>query len=642
MLKSTYGIDTGDLVTSRDYTNDRYFVRGDWQITEGHRLEATYQRLEENTVKPDDLFTGSSPQAIGANTFLNSGTVSNYYSGRLYSQWSDNFSTELRYSRSKIKDLQDPVGGGEGAGRQADPAHHRRRRQSAARLGARRPGSADGAVLAGPGTSRSANDLRTTVEQYRAVANLSLGDHKLKFGFELNRANLFNLFVQNATGTLAFKNVADLRQGLLSPGHRQQPDRHPGLQPHLRRDRRRVGNFSATGDVNDAAAAFTRSLYSAYVQDEMRISDQLNMVAGVRVDWYDGRGPEYNPVFANRYGIPNSTGFSNVPPVVLPRAAITYDFGDSSMFRSAQLRGGVGIFSGGDPLVWFGNAYQNDGSTFALGTTQAAGCTPASRARSTWSSTACSPACRPACWRARRRPAAAGAGNTQAVDPDITMPTVFRANLGFQTELNFAPSGFFSGWNVQPRLYLQPLSGFVHPGRSRAGDRLQQGPERLHHRWPSDLFVDRSAGDGLPGAPDRSGRSAGLLGPGEGFDLLQHGTRRRADAHQRGRVPQPQRVDPDQQAVRERPVHSWRLDLCGAGYAYTDSHDRRNMYNSTAGSNYGQTAAFDRQNPDASPGFYQTKHKFHAFDDLPERVLRRSRHDVGQSPSSRAGVGRIA
>ena len=44
------------------------------------------------------------------------------------------------------------------------------------------------------------------------------------------------------------------------------------------------------------------------------------------------------------------------------------------------------------------------------------------------------------------------------------------------------------------------------------------------------------------------------------------------------------------------------------GYAYTNSRDRRNMYNSTAGSNYDQTAAFDRQNPDASPGFYQSKH----------------------------------
>ncbi|MGH6705852.1 MAG: TonB-dependent receptor, partial [Sphingomicrobium sp.] len=44
------------------------------------------------------------------------------------------------------------------------------------------------------------------------------------------------------------------------------------------------------------------------------------------------------------------------------------------------------------------------------------------------------------------------------------------------------------------------------------------------------------------------------------------------------------------------------------GYAYTNAQDRRNLFNSTAGSNYDQTAAFDRQNPDASRGFYESRH----------------------------------
>ena len=113
VLKDVYGVDTGPLVTSRPFKNDRYFGRLDWQITDNHRFEATYQRLEEASTRPDDLFTGSSPQAIGLNTFYLSGTKSDYYSGRLYSQWSDNFSTELRYSHSKVIDRQDPIGGGE-------------------------------------------------------------------------------------------------------------------------------------------------------------------------------------------------------------------------------------------------------------------------------------------------------------------------------------------------------------------------------------------------------------------------------------------------------------------------------------------------------------------------------------------------
>src|SRR5690606_38902821 len=63
------------------------------------------------------------------------------------------------------------------------------------------------------------------------------------------------------------------------------------------------------------------------------------------------------------------------------------------------------------------------------------------------------------------------------------------------------------------------------------------------------------------------------------------------------------------------------------GYAYSDAHDRRNMYNSTAGSNYDLTAAFDRQNPAESRSFYSSKHNISTqlnfreefFDDLSTR-----------------------
>src|SRR3546814_6198425 len=92
----------------------RYFGRLDWQGNDDHRVELTYQRLDEGSPSPDDFSSSSnSPRVTGLNTFFTSGTKSDYYSGRLYSQWSDEFSTELRYSRSKITDRQDPIGGGE-------------------------------------------------------------------------------------------------------------------------------------------------------------------------------------------------------------------------------------------------------------------------------------------------------------------------------------------------------------------------------------------------------------------------------------------------------------------------------------------------------------------------------------------------
>ncbi|QNA82639.1 TonB-dependent receptor [Sphingomonas sp. So64.6b] len=605
VLKSQYGIDTGDLVHSRDYTNDRYFGRVDLQINDQHRLEATYQRLEESTIKADDLFTGSSPQAVGANTFYNSGTVSNYYSGRLYSQWSDAFSTELRYSRSEITDRQDPVGGGEAQSDNPIPRIV---------VGIDNPGNAiDGAVLAGPGTSRSANDLRTKVQQYRAVAKLSMGDHNIKVGAELNRADLFNLFVQNATGTLVFRNVADLRAGLLSPGVRPAGANPPCTAATATTTPVNVvngctfgafGNFSQDGDINSAAAKFDRSIYSIYAQDDWRVNDVLKITAGVRADWYDGGRPEFNPIFLRRYGFGNNSGFSKVDPVILPRVAFTYDFGDTGPFGRAQMHAGVGIFSGGDPLVWFGNAFQNDGSGFGLGTTGSTGTTCPTGQISVLSGGRFTgvPSCIAASGQAQ---AAASQGSTQSIDPNITMPTVFRANIGFQTELNFG-SGFFGNWSLSlDYIYskyrnpftLVDLAQAVNPAKGLNGYTIDGRPIYSSIDLLATGCTGRLVNPGVP--PVYAGLNTACFSGTRGAELMltnsegfrSHNASALLSKNFKGGL-----------------ITSGGSTYVSFGYAYTDSHDRRSMYNSTAGSNYGQSAAFDRQNPAESTGFFQSKH----------------------------------
>jgi len=595
VLRTVYGVDTGPLLYSRDYKNDRYFVRGDWQINDDHRLELTYQHLEESTVKADDLFTGNSPQAIGTNTYYLSGTNSTYYSGRLYSQWTDNFSTELRYSRSKIRDLQDPIGGGEKQSGSPIPRII---------VGVDNATGIDGAVLGGPGTSRSANDLRTTVQQYRAVANLTAGDHRFKLGFEMANADLYNLFVQNATGTLVFKNVADLRAGLLSPGLGNNQTSTTPANVVSGQTEGAFGNFTSTGDINAAAAIFTRSIYSAYIQDEWRLSEQLKLVAGVRGDWFDGGGPDYNPVFARRYGFSNTTGFSNIAGVIMPRAALTYDFDNSGTFSRSQLRGGVGIFSGGDPLVWFANAIQNDGSAFALGSTQAAGCPTGQISVLSGGKFTGVPNCMQAGASAL---AAASNGNTQSVDPNIKMPTVVRANIGFTTDINLG-GGFFDGWNLNlDYIYSEfrnpytivdlaqtvdirkGLNGYTIDGRPiySAIDTLQAGcTAQLSSIGAPPVFSNVNAAC----FTNTSNRNDELmLTNSKGY--RSHVASLLLSKNFNGGV-----------------FTEGGSVFLSFGYAYTNSHDRRNMYNSTAGSNYDQTAAFDRQNPVSSPGFFQSKH----------------------------------
>lgn len=627
VLRDVYKIDSGPLVTNRPFTNDRYFVRADLQINDQHRLEATYQRLEESTVRADDLATTGqfANTIVGLNTFYKSGTKSNYYSGRLYSQWNDNLSTELRYSRSEVRDLQDPFGGGEAQSANPIPRII---------VGIDNTGTIpDGAVQVGPGFSRSANDLRTTVDQYRAVAKLDAGNHKFKIGFEWNHANLFNLFVQNATGTLSFRSIADLRAGLLSPGYDDLTNPNaPNRNANTTNTPGNVvsgavegafGNFSSTGNINDAAAAFKRDLYSVYAQDDWEITDSLSAVIGVRADWYDGGAPKHNPEFFRRYGISNAIGFSNLPPVVLPRLAMTYDMNDFAVFSRAQIRGGVGIFSGGDPLVWFGNAFQNDGRGFSQGTSQSANCPTGQISVLTNGQFTGLPACIAADGIAS---AAAGRGDTQSVSPNIKSPTVLRANIGFSSELNFADSGFFSGWNVNlDYIYSKFRNPYTLADLSQVPNITKGLNGFTIDGRPIYAAID----------PTVAGCTAKFVGAAPtptytGVNAVCFNTQRDDELQLTN--------GPGYTSQIASFILSKNFDrglftengstFFSIGYAYTDAHDRRNMYNSTAGSNYDNTAAFDRQNPAESRGFFSSKHNITAqlnfreefFNDLSTRL----------------------
>lgn len=607
ILNRVYGIDTGPLVTSLPFENDRYFGRLDWNINDDHRLELTYQRLEEGTTRPDDFSTSSSnPRVTGRNTFLTSGTKSDYYSGRLYSQWNDRLSTEIRYSRSEVQDIQDPIGGGEAQSANPIPRIV---------VGIDNPTGPDGQVLAGPGFSRSANDLKTDIDQFRALANFDAGDHQLKLGFELNRASLFNLFVQNATGTLYFRNATDLEAGLLSTGSNTNPT---AAQIIAGQGVGAVGNFSATGNVNDAAAKFTRSIYSIYAQDQWRLTDQLEVTLGGRVDWFDGGAPAFNPNFQRRYGFGNDTGFSDIDPVILPRLAATYDFNDFAVFRRAQLRGGVGIFSGGDPLVWFGNAFQNDGRGFAEGSTASAACGGAGTQIDVVTGGQFTGV--PTCFQADASGrAAAGLGDTQSISPNIKMPTVLRANVGFKSELNFTDSGFFSGWDFNfDYIYSRYRNPFTIVDLSQTVDaRLGLNGFTIDGR-PIYRAIDPSVAGcnatlvDLNPAPVYNNVTAACFNTSRD-DELQLTNSKGYRSHIAS-------------VILSKNFDGGLFTQGGSsffslGYAYTDAQDRRNLYNSTAGSNYDLTAAFDRQNPAASRGFYGSRHNITLATSLSETFV---------------------
>ncbi len=418
-LINQYGRDPGDIVRTLPQTSERSFVRLDWNINDRHRAEATYTKLDELNLDPDDLgFNGFSYR----DNFEFEGIDQESVSFRLFSDWTDNFSTELRYSNLDVIDIQGPAGGGE----EQDPNPLPR---IIVQDGNPDPNDADDIFVSGPGFFRSANDLQYSEEQFKLAANWTSGDHTWTFGFERATRDVFNLFIPNATGTIEFQDLAALQAGTA---------------------RLIQMNGSFTQDARDAAANFEREINSFYLQDEIQVSDSLTLIAGVRFDEYKSDDqPIFNPVFQQRYGFTNQQTFDGLD-LIQPRIGLTWDLPESN-WGSTQVRAGFGIFGGGDPTVHFANAYQNFGGAIGFGRVRNPGSdfAPCTDADLQVTDVAGQFTGLPDCVRiAAANSANANTGAVAAVDPNFDLPENHRWSLGFSHTTDSA-GDFWSDWTIQ-------------------------------------------------------------------------------------------------------------------------------------------------------------------------------------------------
>jgi len=597
IAQNVYGQDIGGYPRTLDESSKRYFGRLDAYLGEDHRLELTYQRLEENNVEPD-----FGTDALGGlNSFEAEGTISDYYSGRLYSDWTDTISTELRLSRSKVGDVQGPVGFGEA--QSDDPT---------VRLAVGTFNNGEyGLLSTGPGIFRSANQLDTTIDQAKFQMNIDAGDHLFKLGAEINSLDTYNLFVINATGTLYFSNLDDFEQGILSQGGEFFPTNE---EVFLGEGYGADINATPTGDVNEAAARFTRNIYSFYAQDEWQATSQLNITAGLRVQFYSGDAPRANPNFLARYGFTNSNPFSKLDPVLLPRLSATYELDNAGFFSNSRVTGGVGVFSGGDPVVYFSNAFSNNGFSAGLGTDIFCANRPSDVVVNGEFTGF------PDCVIASGSDSAArGLADTQSTDPNFDIPTVVRANLGFSTDFG-TTSGFFSDW----RLNLDYIYSRYNDTLNFVDLSQTPDPSRGVNGFTVDGRPIYRAID-----PTAAGCEATLEGTGGTPPVWNNVT---APCFATGRDDEIQLTNgPSYDShvasfLLSKNFRGGLLTENGSvglrfGYAFTDSSNNRNVGSSTATSSYDVTAAFDRQNPGISTSNYETRHNLTAAFSWKERFF---------------------
>lgn len=314
-----YQYDPGPVPSSIPEEDEKLLIKLDWNINQDHRLSYTYNYNDGNFWNTSD---GDLDEFELLNHIYEVGAELESHQFSLYSDWTDSFSTEVRFSYLELDNRQISIENATGTVGGSDFGEMRIELDAVD-------------VYIGGDDSRQANDLNYDVAGLILRGKyITDNDHSITFGYEQEALDVFNVFVQHTETEIRFNSIADFEAGFADDIYY---------------------NNAPSGDPNDAAAVWDYKIHSLYVQDEFYPTDDLQLIVGLRYDWYttDSR-PVENPDFTASYGFSNGTNLDG-EGLLQPRIGFNYSLDDNT-----DLRGGIGIFSGGNPNVWFSNNFSNN------------------------------------------------------------------------------------------------------------------------------------------------------------------------------------------------------------------------------------------------------------------------------------------
>ncbi|MVN23128.1 TonB-dependent receptor [Mucilaginibacter arboris] len=210
------------------------------------------------------------------------------------------------------------------------------------------------------GTDREAAifDMQQKTTEFTDNFTLTTGKNTFTFGTHNEFYNITYNFVNSWNGRDSYSSIANFLAN----------------QPTRVRN-----NYNYTDNTRDyilanPSAKFNVNLLSLYGQDEINLTDNFKLTAGVRLD-YAGV-PNKQPLSDKTTNAPvdpnYGTTYTYTKPKDIknqylnnvefnPRLSFNYDIkGDQSLI----LRGGSGTFTGRIPFAWFGYAFYNNGVTY--------------------------------------------------------------------------------------------------------------------------------------------------------------------------------------------------------------------------------------------------------------------------------------
>ncbi len=328
IFQNEYGFDPGTFDATDVDQDQKILVKLDWHINDQHRAVASYQQADG-----DVLFDDFPDLAVLQSNRYNINEKLDAVSVQLFSSWTDRLSSEFKYGSKKVENRQVSVD------------------SSTPDFFILAPGF--GAITAGGDRFRHNNLLDNDSEQLRLRFDYAVGDHIITAGYEREAKTAANTFVPFTRGQFLFF-----------------PDNGPDGIAGNADDRSGIDNFeqrniglvlfggSTTGVVSDAASTFELVTDSFYVQDEWAVNDDLVLKFGVRLDENSNSDSvPLNSSFALRNGFDNTFNLDG-NDLVMPRFGFDWAATDR-----LTIRGGAGLFGGGEPLIMLSNSYAGNGVT---------------------------------------------------------------------------------------------------------------------------------------------------------------------------------------------------------------------------------------------------------------------------------------
>lgn len=357
LLKQRYNYETGAYENYKHNTdNQKGLLKLDWNINNVHKLTLTGNFLDAFKEKP------AHPSAIGRRgpdfltlQFQNSGYRINnkLYStiAELKSLFGNRYANKLQIGFTAFRDSRDPF---------SEPFPVLNISKDGTRY-----------IVAGHEPFSIHNRLDQNVYQINDNFTIYSGKHTVTLGGSLERFDFDNSFNLTGYGPRVFFPdipIGDF-QAFINSG-----DFDAEVQA--------ARDAFVNNNRNDSWALAETNLgqFALYAQDEWAVSSKLVLTAGLRMDmplYFNtpdliqeniarkggllSDGGTYDPtiVYSDENGNPITFDHTKLPdqtPLFSPRFGFNYDiFGD----RSAQLRGGSGLFTGRFPFVWIGNQVAN-------------------------------------------------------------------------------------------------------------------------------------------------------------------------------------------------------------------------------------------------------------------------------------------